>query len=59
MKLAEDRIDAVEERNESLETFVAENNYKNIFAFGDGAERHDFNSNVAKSMSVLVTGSLD
>ncbi len=55
--MAEDRIDAVEERLENLETFVAENNYKNVFAFGDGAERHDFNSNMAKSMSALVTGS--
>jgi hypothetical protein len=39
MKVAEDQITVTEDKLDDLETFVSDNHYQNIYAFGDGTKR--------------------
>ena len=52
----EDKLDQNSEKLEDLSNVVAEDRIKNIYTFADQSERQDFQSNLAKSNCVLITG---
>lgn len=52
----EERVEKTENR---VDDFIEDHAMKrelDIFAFAEQSERHDFNSNIAKASSVLITG---